>query len=158
MFLQLALLPPLGHKEAIGTLGYPIASKLEDQLALEHLSVDRQTDKHLYRQKKNPRVRLFDSIRLCDIFILYRLFVLQVVQHTIVYSSTFIRVSKSGSLGAWRSHSLLQKCKNTMYQLFLIPKPITGSILTLLQYTMTLLQGPKDPVLPSLMYVHRYEL
>ena len=30
MFLQLALLPPLGHKEAIGTLGYPIASKLED--------------------------------------------------------------------------------------------------------------------------------
>ncbi len=28
MFLQLALLPPLGHKEAIGTLGYPIASKL----------------------------------------------------------------------------------------------------------------------------------
>ena len=30
MFLQLGLLPPLGHKEAIGTLGYPIASKLED--------------------------------------------------------------------------------------------------------------------------------
>ena len=30
MFLQLALLPPLGHKEAIGTLGYPIALKLED--------------------------------------------------------------------------------------------------------------------------------
>jgi hypothetical protein len=30
IFLQLALLPPLGHKEAIGTLGYPIASKLED--------------------------------------------------------------------------------------------------------------------------------
>ena len=30
MFLQLALLPLLGHKEAIGTLGYPIASKLED--------------------------------------------------------------------------------------------------------------------------------
>ena len=30
MFLQLDLLPPLGHKEAIGTLGYPIASKLED--------------------------------------------------------------------------------------------------------------------------------
>ena len=119
IFLQLALLPPLGHKEAqlckeaIGTLGYPIASKLEDQLALEHLSVDRQTDKHLYRQKKNPRVRLFDSIRLCDIFILYHLLILQVVQHTIVYSSTFIRVSKSGSLGAWRSHSLLQKCKNT---------------------------------------------
>jgi hypothetical protein len=30
MFLQLALLPLLGHKEAIGTLGYPIDSKLED--------------------------------------------------------------------------------------------------------------------------------
>ena len=30
MFLQLALLIPLGHKEAIDTLGYPIASKLED--------------------------------------------------------------------------------------------------------------------------------
>ena len=30
MFLQLALLPPLGHKEAIGTLGYPIALKLKD--------------------------------------------------------------------------------------------------------------------------------
>jgi hypothetical protein len=29
-FLQLALLPPLGHNEAIGTLGYPIASKLEN--------------------------------------------------------------------------------------------------------------------------------
>ncbi len=30
MFLQLALLPLLGHKKAIGTLGYPKASKLED--------------------------------------------------------------------------------------------------------------------------------
>ena len=30
MFLQLALLPPLGHKQAIGTFGYPMASKLED--------------------------------------------------------------------------------------------------------------------------------
>ena len=30
IFLQLALLPLLGHKEAIGILGYPIASKLED--------------------------------------------------------------------------------------------------------------------------------
>ena len=30
IFLQLALLPPLGHKKAIDTLGYPIASKLED--------------------------------------------------------------------------------------------------------------------------------
>ena len=29
MLTQLVLLPPLGHKEAIGTLGYPIASKLE---------------------------------------------------------------------------------------------------------------------------------
>ena len=30
---------------------------------------------------------------------------------------------------------------------------ITGSILTLLQYTMTLLQGPKYTVLPSLMNI-----
>ena len=28
MLPQIVLLPPLGHKEAIGTLGYPIASKL----------------------------------------------------------------------------------------------------------------------------------
>ena len=28
MFLQLALLPLLGHKDAIDTLDYPIASKL----------------------------------------------------------------------------------------------------------------------------------
>ena len=34
-------------------------------------------------------------------------------------------------------------------QLFLIPKGITNSKLTLLQYPMTLLQGPKDPVLPN---------
>ena len=30
MLPKLVLLPPLGHKEVIGTLGYPIASKLED--------------------------------------------------------------------------------------------------------------------------------
>ena len=30
MLPQLGLLRPLGHKEAIGTLGYPIALKLED--------------------------------------------------------------------------------------------------------------------------------
>ena len=30
IFLQLGLAPLLGHKEAIGTLGYPIASKLGD--------------------------------------------------------------------------------------------------------------------------------
>jgi hypothetical protein len=30
MFLQLVLLPPSGHKEAMHTLGYPIALKLED--------------------------------------------------------------------------------------------------------------------------------
>ena len=47
MFLQLALLPPLGHKEAIGTLGYPIASKLEDQIAFV-VSVDKQTHIGLY--------------------------------------------------------------------------------------------------------------
>ena len=30
MLPQIVLLPPLGHKEAIGTLGYPVAWKLED--------------------------------------------------------------------------------------------------------------------------------
>jgi hypothetical protein len=30
LLAQLALLPPLGHKEAIGSLGYPIALKLKD--------------------------------------------------------------------------------------------------------------------------------
>ena len=28
--IKYSLLPSLGHKEAISTLGYPIASKLED--------------------------------------------------------------------------------------------------------------------------------
>ena len=48
MFLQLALLPPLGHKKAIGTLGYPIASKLKDLLGLGHSSVDKHTHTGLY--------------------------------------------------------------------------------------------------------------
>ena len=39
MLPQLALLPPFGHKEAIGTLGYPIPSKLEDI----RVSTDRNT-------------------------------------------------------------------------------------------------------------------
>ena len=43
-----ALLPPLGHKKAIGTLGYPIASKLEDYLAFGHSSVDKHTNTGLY--------------------------------------------------------------------------------------------------------------
>ena len=30
MLPQSGLLPLLGHKKAIGTLGYPVASKLED--------------------------------------------------------------------------------------------------------------------------------
>ena len=36
----------LGHKKAIGTLGYPITSKLEDYLAFGHLNVGRGTDIH----------------------------------------------------------------------------------------------------------------
>ena len=48
MLPQIVLLPPLGHKEAIGTLGYPIASKLGDQLGLEHSSVDKHTHIRLY--------------------------------------------------------------------------------------------------------------
>ena len=48
MLPQLPLLPPLGHKKAIGTLGYPIASKLEDYLAFGHSSVDKHTNTGLY--------------------------------------------------------------------------------------------------------------
>ena len=47
MFLQLALLPPLGHKVAIGIRGYPIASKLEDQIVFV-VSVDKVTHTGLY--------------------------------------------------------------------------------------------------------------
>ena len=46
MILQLALSPLLGLKEAMacmGTLGYPIVSKLEAYLAFEHFTVDGQT-------------------------------------------------------------------------------------------------------------------
>ena len=43
MFLHLGLLPPLGHKEAICNLGYPIALKLEDYLGLGRSSGDGQT-------------------------------------------------------------------------------------------------------------------
>ena len=42
MFLQIVLLHPIGHNEAIDTLGYPIASKLE------HCSVHKQTHTELY--------------------------------------------------------------------------------------------------------------
>ena len=42
-----------------------------------------------------------------------------------------------------------------MLPVILIPKRITGSILKLLQYTMTLLQGFKDPVLTTLMFIER---
>ena len=48
MLLKLVLLPPLGHKKAIGTLGYPVASKMEDWLALEHSFGDGQTNTSLY--------------------------------------------------------------------------------------------------------------
>jgi hypothetical protein len=42
MFLQIVLLHPIGHNEAIDTLGYHIASKLE------HCSVHKQTHTGLY--------------------------------------------------------------------------------------------------------------
>ena len=35
---------------------------------------------------------------------------------------------------------------------YFMDDPLTGSILSLLQYSMTLRQGPKDPVLPTLIY------
>ena len=39
-----------------------------------------------------------------------------------------------------------------VYQLFLIPKGMTGSSSTILHYSMNLCKGPKDPYLHSLMY------
>ena len=45
MFLKLAFLPPLDHKRTISTLGYPIASKLEDIEVLTHT----QTHTRLYK-------------------------------------------------------------------------------------------------------------
>ena len=37
--------------------------------------------------------------------------------------------------------------------LLLIPKEITGSSSTILQYSMNLRKGPKDPYLHSLMFI-----
>ena len=62
-----------------------------------------------------------------------------------------IRVGKTGYLGPWSKvivyRSKLSFCQND---------PSMGVILAkkenLLQHTMTLLQGPKDPVLPTLTY------
>ena len=61
----------------------------------------------------------------------------------------YIRVGKRGSLGPWSRVivycSKLSFCQND--------SPIGGSVWqkdSLLQFTMTLLQGPKDPVLPTL--------
>ena len=64
----------------------------------------------------------------------------------------YIRVNKSGSLGSWSRVivycSNLSFCQND--------SPIGGLFWqkdSLLQYTMTLLQGPKDHVLPTLLYI-----
>ena len=65
MLPELVLLPPLGHKEAIGTLGYSIASKLEDQLAFGHSSVDKQTDR-----QKNTGLYNIDMVCKCVIKVL----------------------------------------------------------------------------------------
>ena len=46
MFLQLALLPQLGHKKAIGSLGYPIASFKTEGLVSIFQSSDRHIDSH----------------------------------------------------------------------------------------------------------------
>ena len=65
-------------------------------------------------------------------------------------SVIYIRVGKTGSLGPWRRLivycSKLYFCQNDppMGESFWQKK-------NLLQYTMTLLQGPKDPVLPTLI-------
>ena len=68
----------------------------------------------------------------------------------------YIRVGKTGSLGPWSKVivycSKLSFCQND--------PPMGESFWqkeSLLQYTMTLLQGPKDPVLPTLIYIlHTY--
>ena len=64
MLPQLGLLPPLGHKKAIGTLGYPIASKLEDQL---HLYIQVSTHIGLYNIDAG-KVRKY---QLCTIYIYF---------------------------------------------------------------------------------------
>ena len=47
----------------------------------------------------------------------------------------------------------LRKVIGCCRSVFFIPKGITGSSDTLLQYPMTLRKGPKDPYLPSLQYM-----
>ena len=64
----------------------------------------------------------------------------------------YIRDGKTGSLGPWSRvivyYSKLSFCQNdpTMKESFWKKE-------SLLQYAITLLQGHKDPVLPSLMYI-----
>ena len=48
MLPQLVLLPPLGHKEAIATLGYPIALKLVRVGTFDCWQTDKQTHTGLY--------------------------------------------------------------------------------------------------------------
>jgi hypothetical protein len=49
MLPQLGLLPPLGHKKAIGNLGYPIAWKLGVGLVtFVHFGSDKETNTGLY--------------------------------------------------------------------------------------------------------------
>ena len=64
--------------------------------------------------------------------------------------NTYIRLGKIGSLGPWRRVMVHRRkpslCQNDPH--------IVGSFWHskgLLRYTMILLQGPKDPVLPNLM-------
>ena len=66
-----------------------------------------------------------------------------------------IRVGKKGSLGPWSRvivyGSKLFLCQND--------SPIGRSFWqndSMLQYTTTLLQGPKDPILPTLMFMGNY--
>ena len=56
--------------------------------------------------------------------------------------AVFTRVGKTGSLGPW-SRVIVYCSKLSFYENY---SPI--ALETLLQYTMTLLQGPKDPVRP----------
>ena len=62
----------------------------------------------------------------------------------------YIRVGKTGSLGPW-SRVIVYCSKLSFFQ----NDPLMGESFwqkeSLLQYTMTLLQGPKDPVMPTLV-------
>ena len=66
--------------------------------------------------------------------------------------TTYIRVGKTGSLGPWGR--VIVYCSSFPFAEMIVP--FGGSFWqkdSLLQCTITLLHGPKDPVLPTLTYI-----